>query len=366
MKAELEAKMKAEEEEAEAAAEAEAQKKAEVEAKMKAELEAKMKAEEEAEAAAEAEAQKKAEEEAAGKEAAEASAKGGEEARIKAELEERLKAEAEAAKPGGDSRISELERLEREFGLEFSDEVFEPLASTAKNQFSESGRIDSIPYDEGVNRSVDKIEQKFDLIQKQQTEVTTRLLKLERLKERGLKSVEEKDAEDFEESLIDQIPSVESRVVDEVIQERDVRQMEESDTPPGHNLVDANLRKEAETVTESDDVFIPSKKALASTPLLMKEVSGVSLENYIGREGVFSERDVKVHAGNTLKVPVRITTPGSIVEFSIEKKSYDFSFGINAFLDGGQVAKIKVCSYENSWCFNGRATDQNIKDVRPF
>merc|ERR1711935_381176 len=107
---------------------------------------------------------------------------------------------------------------------------------------------------------------------------------------------------------------------------------------------DEESKKLTDRITESDDLYIPSEKALASTPLLIKEVSGESLENYNGKEGLFSERDVGVHAGNTLKVPVRITTPGTIVEFSIEKKSYDFSFGINAFLDGGQVSKIKEMS----------------------
>ena len=111
---------------------------------------------------------------------------------------------------------------------------------------------------------------------------------------------------------------------------------------PEHNFINDEAMKLAYTITKSDELYIPSKKALANTPLLMQEVAGTPLENDNSKELYISERDVRIHAGNTLKIPVRISKPGSIVEFSIEKKSYDFLFGISAFMDGGQVAKIKV------------------------
>jgi hypothetical protein len=230
--------------------------------------------------------------------------------------------------------------LEKEFGLSSSvpvshDKVLEPVVPAAEYLKTESSH-------EGGRRGLEKIEQQFDSIQKEQAEVTARLMKLESSKNKKLKSAKNRDA-GFAEDL-DPIATAESQVIGEGVQESEVKQVDEALTSPKQNLVDEESKKLTDRITESDDLYIPSEKALASTPLLIKEVSGESLENYNGKEGLFSERDVGVHAGNTLKVPVRVTSPGTIVEFSIEKKSYDFSFGIDAFLDGGQVAKIKETS----------------------
>ena len=358
-KAEDEARTKAEDE-AKAKAEEEARIKVEEEARVKTEEEkkatAKAKVEEEARIKAEDEAKAKAEEEARVKAEQEANAKAEEEARVeaeevrvKAEQETKLKAEEEEeTEPKAveeivsveETRISELERLEREFGLidpiaKSDHKVSEQVDPGTGYFFTESRKVDSKSNGERSSETLEKSKEKFNQIQREQREVTARLVELERLRENQINRVGTRNMGGVED--LEQTTSEDSRFLEEATYDKEEGQVEE------HNLVDDEAIKLADTVTASDKLYIPSKKALASTPFFMKEVAGTSLENYSGKEGLFSERDVGVHAGNTLKVPVRVSVPGSIVEFSIEKKSYDFSFGINAFLDEGQVVKIKVC-----------------------
>jgi hypothetical protein len=365
-KADEETRIKAEEEEARVKAEEEAKAKAEVEieeeARIKAKDEAKAKAKEEARIKLEQEARLKAEQEANIKAEAEEEARiKAEETRAKAEQEAKVKAEEEEeTEPKaveeivavGETRISELERLEREFGLidpplKSDDKAGEQVVPGTGYFFTESRKVDSKSYGERSSETLEKSKQKYNQIEKQQTEVTVRLVELERLRHNKLKRVEKSNMEGVED--LEQTTSEDSRFLEEITHDWEKSQVEEVVTSPKHNLVDDEAMKLADTITKSDKLYIPSKKVLASTPFLMKEVAGASLENYSGKEGLFSERDVGVHAGNTLKVPVRVSIPGSIVEFSIEKRSYDFSFGINAFLDEGQAVKIKVCETKKAF-----------------
>jgi len=385
VKAEQEAKAKAEqetrtkvEEEARVNAEQEVNAKAEEEARIKAEDEVRVKAEQETRAKIEEEAHIKAEEEvkvkadevarinvekvaivetkeeAKAKTDEEAKVKAEEQARAKAMTEEqvcikrekaRMKAEEELEPNGaeeiehvGETRISELERLEREFGLintvaVIDDKITKLNVAGIEYQPIESRKVDSSFHERGSG-VLEKIKTKDDVIANQQTEITADLVELEGLKQNKLKRVEKSnigEVEDLEQtsSEVSRFANYEESRVEDVV------------TSPGHELVDDEAKKLADAITKSDELYIPPKKVLASTSLLMKKLEGVSLENYSGKEGLFSERNIGVHAGNTLKVPVRVSVPGSIVEFSIVKKSYDFSFGINAFLDEGRVEKIK-------------------------
>ena len=101
----------------------------------------------------------------------------------------------------------------------------------------------------------------------------------------------------------------------------------------------------AEATATADAAFIPSPSLLnAATPApLLKQVDGPSLQSYEGKESVYVGRSVPVAAGGVLKVPIQVTTPGSVVEYAVENKSHDFAFGITAEREEG-VTIVKVRS----------------------
>jgi hypothetical protein len=70
---------------------------------------------------------------------------------------------------------------------------------------------------------------------------------------------------------------------------------------------------------------------------------------YEGREKTYSGRSTKIYGGSALDVPIRVSAPGSIVEYTIEKKSYDFGLGITAKLDQGGATVVKVRISEKYW-----------------
>merc|ERR1712238_357044 len=304
---ELAAKKKAEEEAAIRAKtdkELAVKKKAESEAKKKAEVEAATRAKAEEELAA----TKKAEEEAVirdkAEEELEAKKKAEEEAAIRAKAEEELAAKKKTDKAAATAevelqaskveepistqspRMTELERLELEFGMKEIDVDVESHAKT---------------------------EHKSNLVEKEQLEISSRLEELQRLED-----------------------------ICRVKEQQPQHNKEASVSTDQNNLDKAN--EEAERTTESDLSYQPSDKVLASTPLLMNEIAGPSLYKYDAKEGYFTGRDVGIHAETTLSIPIRVSNPGTIVEFSIERKSYDFGFGITAILDDGQVVKVKEMS----------------------
>eukprot|EP00536_Pseudo-nitzschia_multiseries_P007288 jgi/Psemu1/256121/estExt_Genewise1Plus.C_1680025 len=97
-------------------------------------------------------------------------------------------------------------------------------------------------------------------------------------------------------------------------------------------------------IAASDDNYVPPQTVLdskSSNPLL-EQVDGPSLLKYEGKEATYSGRSTKIYGGSTLDVPIRVTAPGSIVEYTIEKKSYDFGLGIIAKLDQGGTTVVKV------------------------
>jgi len=62
---------------------------------------------------------------------------------------------------------------------------------------------------------------------------------------------------------------------------------------------------------------------------------------YEGKEATYTGRSTKIYGGSTLDAPIRVSAPGSIVEYTIEKKSYDFGLGITAKLDQGGATVVK-------------------------
>lgn len=104
----------------------------------------------------------------------------------------------------------------------------------------------------------------------------------------------------------------------------------------------------AEATATADAAFIPSPSLLnATTPgPLLKQVDGPSLQSYEGKESVYVGRSVPVSAGGILKVPIQVTTPGSVVEYAVENKSHDFAFGITAEREEGiTVVKVRLFQF---------------------
>ena len=108
-------------------------------------------------------------------------------------------------------------------------------------------------------------------------------------------------------------------------------------------------------IAASDDSYIPPQTVLDSKSLgpLLEQVDGPSMFEYEGKEKEYSSRTTKVFGTSTLDIPVRVVAPGSIVEYTIEKKKYDFGLGISAKLDQGGVTVVKVRLSKRSR--NGRA-----------
>jgi hypothetical protein len=103
-------------------------------------------------------------------------------------------------------------------------------------------------------------------------------------------------------------------------------------------------------ISASDDNYVPPQTVLDSKSLnpLLEQVDGPSLVKYDGKEATYSGRSTKVYGGSTLDIPIRVSAPGSIVEYTIEKKSYDFGLGIIAKLDQGGTTIVKV-RYRNEF-----------------
>ncbi|KAG7341200.1 hypothetical protein IV203_023151 [Nitzschia inconspicua] len=99
----------------------------------------------------------------------------------------------------------------------------------------------------------------------------------------------------------------------------------------------------AEATASADAAYTPSASLLnASSPeLLLKQVDGPSLADYYdpnstaGKESVYVGRSVPIAAGGSLTIPIQVSSPGSVVEYSVENKQYDFGFSITAEREEG-------------------------------
>jgi len=92
----------------------------------------------------------------------------------------------------------------------------------------------------------------------------------------------------------------------------------------------------AEATATADSQFVPSVSLMNSTdPLaIMKQVDGLrDLSDYEEKESVYVGRSVPITAGGALEIPIQVGTPGSVVEYAVENKQYDFGFSITAERD---------------------------------
>jgi hypothetical protein len=94
----------------------------------------------------------------------------------------------------------------------------------------------------------------------------------------------------------------------------------------------------------ADAAFRPAPSIFnaPSAQVLLQQVDGPSLHTYDGIESIYVGRSVPVAAGGKLNVPINVATPGSVVSYAIELKSYDINFSITAEREEG-ITIVKVC-----------------------
>jgi len=92
----------------------------------------------------------------------------------------------------------------------------------------------------------------------------------------------------------------------------------------------------AEATATADAQYVPSVSLMnSSDPMaIMKQVDGLrDLTDYEEKESVYVGRSVPITAGGSLEIPIQVGTPGSVVEYAVENKQYDFGFSITAERD---------------------------------
>lgn len=112
----------------------------------------------------------------------------------------------------------------------------------------------------------------------------------------------------------------------------------------------------AEAAATADAAFTPSPSLMnAKTPEpLLKQVDGPSMDRYEGKESVYVGRSVPLSAGGFLTIPIHVSTPGSVVEYAVENKQYDFGFSITAEREEGvTVVKVRCPVKEGRYEFQG-------------
>jgi hypothetical protein len=121
-------------------------------------------------------------------------------------------------------------------------------------------------------------------------------------------------------------------------------------------LEDLEAKAVAEAKASADSSFRPSPNLLnaSSAEALMSQVDGPALSTYEGKESVYVGRSVPIAAGGKLEVPIQVTSPGSVVEYFIEIKTYDLSVSITAERDEGvTIVKVRRLVLENALFVGG-------------
>lgn len=110
-----------------------------------------------------------------------------------------------------------------------------------------------------------------------------------------------------------------------------------SSTSGGNKRIQAlEAKAVAEATATADSQFVPSVSLMNSTdPMaIMKQVDGLrDLSDYEEKESIYVGRSVPIAAGGALEIPIQVGTPGSVVEYAVENKQYDFGFSITAERD---------------------------------
>eukprot|EP00539_Tryblionella_compressa_P019785 CAMPEP_0178871246 /NCGR_PEP_ID=MMETSP0747-20121128/7504_1 /TAXON_ID=913974 /ORGANISM="Nitzschia punctata, Strain CCMP561" /LENGTH=216 /DNA_ID=CAMNT_0020538413 /DNA_START=13 /DNA_END=660 /DNA_ORIENTATION=+ len=124
-------------------------------------------------------------------------------------------------------------------------------------------------------------------------------------------------------------------------------------------------------IADSDDNYVPPETVLdsLSPEAFLEQVDGPSMYRYEAKEATYTGRSVKVYGESSLDVPIRITAPGSVVEYTVEKRSYDFGLGITAKLDQGGITVVKdMAPFDGSTAISERqqkTMSDQILDVIP-
>lgn len=115
-------------------------------------------------------------------------------------------------------------------------------------------------------------------------------------------------------------------------------------------LQELEAKAVAEATASADAAYTPSASlmnAVSAEPLL-QQVDGPSLADYYdpnspaGKESIYVGRSVPIAAGGSLTIPIQVSSPGSVVEYSVENKQYDFGFGITAEREEGlTIVKVR-------------------------
>ena len=113
----------------------------------------------------------------------------------------------------------------------------------------------------------------------------------------------------------------------------------------------------AEATATADAQYVPSVSLMNSTdPLaIMRQVDGLKdLTDYEEKESVYVGRSVPISAGGSLEIPIQVATPGSVVEYAVENKQYDFAFSITAERDESiTVVKVRTKKSGKKMADNG-------------
>jgi hypothetical protein len=118
----------------------------------------------------------------------------------------------------------------------------------------------------------------------------------------------------------------------------------------------------ARIILNADANYIPSKQALVadSSVQLMQEVDGdlslfsnfdadsvsntdtpTTASGKSAKETIYRANNINVHGQSFVSIPIKVSTAGSIVEYTIEKKNHDFLFGIDSRVGQGQeIVKV--------------------------
>ncbi len=113
-------------------------------------------------------------------------------------------------------------------------------------------------------------------------------------------------------------------------------------------------RAVAEATATADAAYVPSPSLLNAPTAgpVLAQVDGPSLADYEGKESVYVGRSVPISAGGSLTIPIQVSTPGSVVEYAVENKQYDFGFGITAEREEGvTIVKVRNGTVSCRACF---------------
>jgi hypothetical protein len=106
----------------------------------------------------------------------------------------------------------------------------------------------------------------------------------------------------------------------------------------------------AEATATADAQYVPSVSLMNSNDpnVILGQVDGLSdLSDYEEKESIYVGRSVPITAGGSLEIPIQVSTPGSVVEYAVENKQYDFGFSITAERDESvTLVKVRIMNVE--------------------